>query len=226
LAFFKVEGMWTFLFTATERKNASIISTIAVPRSTIEKRMLWLQLVTLSWMLVECSIALTAAWKARSVSLLAFGSDSIVELISAAVVLLQFTPRFRISQVRAARFCGILLYGLAGVVSVIALAALFDHMETETSALGMTITGGALLFMPVLARMKRNTAEKTGNKALRADAVQSATCAYLAALSLGGLLLRWAFGLYWLDQISALAAVPILILEAKRARKGETCACC
>lgn len=156
--------MQTFLFTATERKNASISSTIAVPRSTIEKRILWLQLVTLSWMLVECSIALTAAWKARSVSLLAFGSDSIVELISAAVVLLQFTPRFGISQVRAARFCGILLYGLAGVVSVIALAALFDHLETETSALGMTITGGALLFMPVLARMKRNIAEKQETK--------------------------------------------------------------
>jgi divalent metal cation (Fe/Co/Zn/Cd) transporter len=218
--------MQTFSFTTAERKNASIMTAIGVPRSTIEKRILWLQLATLSWMLVECSIALTAAWKARSVSLLAFGSDSIVELISATVVLLQFTPRFRISPVRAAQFCGILLYVLAGVVSVSALAALFGHLQTETSVLGMTITGGALLFMPVLAHMKRNTAAKTGNKALRADAVQSATCACLAALSLGSLLLAWAFGLYWLDQISALAAVPILILEAKRARKGQTCACC
>jgi len=43
--------------------------------------------------------------------------------------------------------------------------------------------------------------------------VQSATCAYLAALTLGGLLLRSFFGLRWLDPVAALAAVPILIVE-------------
>jgi divalent metal cation (Fe/Co/Zn/Cd) transporter len=90
----------------------------------------------------------------------------------------------------------------------------------------MAITAGALLIMPILARMKRDAAETSQNDALRADAVQSATCAYLAALTLGGLLLRWAFGLHWLDQVAALAAVPILIIEARRARKGQTCACC
>ena len=58
--------------------------------------------------------------------------------------------------------------------------------------LGIAITAGALLLMPLLAQKKRATAEQTGNKALRADAVQSATCAYLAALTLTGLLLRSA----------------------------------
>jgi divalent metal cation (Fe/Co/Zn/Cd) transporter len=202
------------------------MTAIVVLRNTIEKRILWLQLVTLGWMVVECSVALTAAWKAKSVSLLAFGSDSVVELISAVVVLLQFTPHCRISQARAARFCGILLYDLASVVSVIALAGLLDRLDAETSRLGMAISGGALLFMPVLARMKPNAAEETGNQALRADAVQSATCAYLAALTLGGLLLRWTLDLHWLDQVAAIAAVPLLIVEAKRARKGQTCACC
>ena len=61
------------------------MTTMTALRNTIQKRILWLQLVTLSWMLVECSVALSAAWNARSVSLLAFGSDSIVELVSAAV---------------------------------------------------------------------------------------------------------------------------------------------
>jgi divalent metal cation (Fe/Co/Zn/Cd) transporter len=80
--------------------------------------------------------------------------------------------------------------------------------------------------MPILARMKRNAAVRTGNKALRADAVQSATCAYLAALTLAGLLLRSAFGIHWLDQVAALVAVPILIVEARRAREGQACGCC
>jgi Cation efflux family len=193
---------------------------------TSQRTIVSLQVVTLAWMLVECSVALIAAGQDRSVSLLAFGSDSLVELLSAAVVLLQFTPRFRISQLCVARFCGSLLYGLAGVVFVIACAGLFRRVEADTSKLGIAVTGGALLVMPLLARKKRATAEEIGNKALRADAVQSATCAYLAALTLTGLLLRYAFGLHWLDQAAALLAVPILIVEGRRARKGQTCSCC
>jgi divalent metal cation (Fe/Co/Zn/Cd) transporter len=181
------------------------VATIAVPRSGIEKRIFLLQWLTLGWMLVECSVALTAAFQTRSASLLAFGSDSVVELISAVVVLLQFTSRFRVSQVKAA------------------IAGLIYRLKADISRSGIAITAGALLLMPVLASLKRRAANETGNRALRADAVQSATCAYLAALTLDGLLVRSAFGLNWLDQVAALAAVPILIIEGKRARKGHAC---
>lgn len=198
----------------------------AVGAPVAQRRIMILQWVTLGWMTAECSMALIAAWRAGSVSLLAFGSDSLIELISAAVVLWQFLPRWRISPLRAAKLCGLLLYGLAGVVLVVAIAGIVRHAKADGSRLGMAVTGGALLLMPVLARMKRREADRTGNKALRADAVQSATCAYLAALTLGGLLLRWMFGLGWLDEGAALVAVPILIVEARRARQGQVCSCC
>src|SRR5579875_2576568 len=90
----------------------------AASYNSLQTRILSLQIITLVWMVVECAVALCAAWRARSVSLLAFGSDSFVELLSASVVLVQFTPRFHISQYRAARLCGLSLYGLAGVVAV------------------------------------------------------------------------------------------------------------
>ena len=185
-----------------------------------------LQCITLLWMVVECSTALTAAYRAHSVSLLAFGSDSFVELISAAVVLLQFVPGVRISQTRAARVCGALLYVLAGAVLLIAVAGLLGHNEADTSRLGMGITACALLLMPVLARRKRRAADRLNNRALRADAVQSATCAYLAAITLGGQLLHTILHFGWLDSVAAMAAVPILIVEARRARQGHTCSCC
>lgn len=201
-------------------------SDAAIPAQSSQQRVIVLQWVTMGWMLVECSVALTAAWHAKSVSLLAFGSDSFVELISAAVVLLQFVSFWRMTQTQAARVCGLLLYGLAVVVGGVAIAGLFWRVQPDNSLLGMAITAGALLLMPVLARLKRDEAARSGNKALRADAVQSATCAYLAALTLGGLLLRSFFGVSWLDQVAALAAIPILIVEARRARQGHTCACC
>lgn len=199
---------------------------LTTTQNKIENRIILLQSLTLAWMLVESSIALTAAWRAQSVSLFVFGSDSIVELISAAVVLLQFIPAFRISPTRAARACGILLYLLAAVVLAIVLDGLLHYRPADTSPLGIAITSGSLLLMPVLAYFKRDAAKTTGNKAVRADAVQSATCAYLAALTLSVLLVRAAFGLHWLDQVAALAAIPILIVEAQRARKGHVCSCC
>ena len=201
-------------------------NTIAGSRSTMEKRILSLQWVTLCWMLVECSVALVAAARAKSVSLLVFGSDSLVELISATVVLLQFSRLRVVSRSNAAKLCGLLLYGLAGMVTLISVVGLFARVQADTSRLGIGITAGALLLMPILAHMKRNAAERTANKALRADAIQSATCAYLAALTLSGLLLRSVFGIDWLDQVAALAAVPILLLEARRAQQGQACGCC
>ena len=51
------------------------------------RTVLWLQVVTLAWMLVECGVSLYAAKVAHSAALLAFGSDSFVELMSASLVL-------------------------------------------------------------------------------------------------------------------------------------------
>ncbi len=140
-----------------------MMSTVAVSRSPLERRIIFLQWITLCWMLVECFVALFAAWKARSISLLAFGSDSFVELISATVVLLQFNRLVWISPARAAKFCGLLLYGLAGIVALVSLAGLYSHIQADTSGPGIAITAGALLLMPILARMKRDAAERTGN---------------------------------------------------------------
>lgn len=190
------------------------------------KEVVVLQCITLLWMVVECSVALTAAYRAHSVSLLAFGSDSFVELLSAMVVLLQFVPGVHIPQTRAARVCGALLYVLAAAVTLIAVAGLLGHADADTSRLGMAITTCALLLMPVLARRKRNAADRLGDRALRADAVQSATCAYLAAITLTGQLLHTVLHVRWLDPLAALVAVPILLVEARRARQGQTCSCC
>jgi hypothetical protein len=63
----------------------------------------WLQGIALVWMLVECGLSLYAAAAAHSPAMFAFGSDSFVELLSAGVVLLQFLPRFSVSERIAAR---------------------------------------------------------------------------------------------------------------------------
>jgi divalent metal cation (Fe/Co/Zn/Cd) transporter len=194
-----------------------------VPRS---HAVLWLQTVTLVWMLIECGVSLYAAATAHSPSLLAFGSDSFVELLSAAVVLLRYGSPQSISEQSTARIAGALLFVLAFVVASTALLGLVLRWRPETSYLGMVVTVAALAFMPILATLKRREARRSNNVALAADAVQSATCAYLALITLAGLAANAVFHIPWVDSLAALFAIPILLKEGRSAWQGHTCSCC
>jgi divalent metal cation (Fe/Co/Zn/Cd) transporter len=185
----------------------------------------WLQGITLAWMLVECGISLYAAATAHSPVLLAFGFDSFVELLSACVVLLQFVPRISISPRIATRLAAVLLFALAGVVCAAAILSLTLHLPPQTSPLGIAITLAALLAMPILAKLKRREARRSGNSALAADAVQSATCAYLAAIALAGLALNALFHIAWFDSVAAFVAIPLLLQEGREAWRNHPCGC-
>ena len=195
----------------------------AAPPAGLSREVAWLQSVTIGWMLVECGLSLAAAAQAHSVALLAFGSDSLIELLSASVVLLMFLPRFPLTKMHAERAAAVLLFLLAGAVLVI--AALAWRSPMETSCLGIGITAAALIAMPVLAWLKRKQARAANNRALAADAVQSATCAYLAAVTLAGLVIYALWHVAWVDSVAACAAVPVLIIEGRRAWRGEGCGC-
>lgn len=190
----------------------------ALPRSVA-----WLQAVTIAWMVVECGASLWAASRAHSLALVAFGSDSLIELLSAGVVLLQFLPRFPLKKEPADRIAAALLFLLAGVVTCIAWFGRARPMET--TYLGIVVTAVALVVMPVLASMKRRHAQRMNNRALAADATQSATCAYLAVVTLAGLAIYAVWHIRWVDTLAALAAVPIILVEGRRAWRGEGCGC-
>jgi divalent metal cation (Fe/Co/Zn/Cd) transporter len=192
----------------------------------LRQRIVWLQAITLAWMVVECGVSLAGAVAVHSPALLAFGSDSFVELLSAVIVLLQFLPSFPLNKRRAALATGVLLFLIAAVVAVSAVLALVRQVHPETSFAGITITAAALIEMPILARKKRAAARATNNRALAADAVQSAACAYLAAVTSLGLAFNGVFHVSWVDSAAALAAIPMLVVEGRRAMRGESCSCC
>ena len=177
-------------------------------------------------MLIEFGVSAFAAWTARSPAILAFGADSFVEVLSATVVLLQFAPSFTISEYKAARTSGVLLFLLAFVVAGIAVVTLALQIHPEVSRAGIGVTIAALIAMPILAKLKRREARRSRNTALAADAVQSATCAYLAMIALAGLACNAAFHLPWIDSVAALAAIPILTKEGRSAWQGHACGCC
>ena len=105
------------------------------------------------WMSVEAAVSLSAAWVARSPALLAFGGDSAIELLSAAVVLWSFRAHAvqEHAERRASRIAGILLFVLAAYVVATSALALLGYSEPKPTYLGIAILIAAAAIVPWLA---------------------------------------------------------------------------
>jgi divalent metal cation (Fe/Co/Zn/Cd) transporter len=179
-------------------------------------------------MSVEAVVSLFAAWRARSPALVAFGGDSTIELLSAVVVLWRFRASAAHKEVerRAARIAGALLLALAAYVAITSVASLLGYSEPKTTFLGIAILVAAAAVMPLLAKEKRRLSGATGSAALRADAAQSALCAYLSLIALAGLAINAIWHLKWADSVAALVVLPLIVWEGREAMRGKTCGCC
>src|ERR1700693_5496196 len=140
-----------------------------LPLSDVSRKVLQLQVFTLIWMSVEALVSLGTAWTSHSPALLAFGGDSLVELLSAAVVFWHF--RFELNEARAARIAGVLLFVLAGLVVLTSVLNFLGYREAQQSLVGIGILLAAAVVMPWLATRKRQFAAITSSAALKADAV-------------------------------------------------------
>jgi divalent metal cation (Fe/Co/Zn/Cd) transporter len=203
-------------------------SVVQVPTTVILRRIHQVQAITIVWMIVEACVSLSAAWMARSPTLLAFGGDSAIELLSAVVVLWRFRDQSRPEQVerQAARIAGALLFAVAAFVAAISAVSLLGYHEPRPTYLGLAILGGAAVIMPWLARQKRQLSATTNSAALRADAAESALCAYLSWIALVGIGLNAVWHIGWADAAAALIIVPLIVREGLQSMRGRACECC
>jgi divalent metal cation (Fe/Co/Zn/Cd) transporter len=192
------------------------------------RRVKTVQVVTIAWMSVEAVVSLVCAWRARSPALLAFGGDSTVELLSAVVVLWRFrvTSAHERAERLAAWVAGSLLFALAAYVALASGMSLLKYTEPKPSLVGIVVLVVATIVMPWLAREKRHLSAITGSAALRADAAESALCAYLSVIALLGLGVNAIWHLRWADPVAALLILPVMIREGREAMRGRSCGCC
>ena len=188
-----------------------------------------LQLLTTVWMAAEAIVALAAAWTARSPALLAFGGDSGIELLSAAVVLWRFRSKSEAESMRAeqiaARIAGALLFLVAAFVTIISALALLGYEEPRPSIVGIIVLIAAAFGMPWLAVQKRKLATPLSSACLRADAAQSSLCGYLSWIALAGLIANAVLHKSWADSVAALILVPFVAKEGWEATRASRLGC-
>lgn len=200
---------------------------VTAERDLLVRRGLWLAGLTIAWNLVEAVVAIGAGVAAGSLALVAFGFDSVIEVLSAWVVVWQFRGELRGGydherERRALRFIALTFFVLAAYV---VFEAGRDLLGAEggagESTVGIVLAALSLAVMPTLAWAKRRTALALGSPTLRADAQETLLCAWLSAALLVGLALHAAFGWWWADSVAALTIAGLAVNEGIEAWRGD-----
>ena len=173
-----------------------------------------------AWMLVEVFGSIGFGLVAGSFALLAFGGDSLIELISGIAVLagLRKDSSFGNSggghSNRTEQFTSLLLFALIPVIGLGAVYSYITGLKPEASPLGIAIAIGAVIVMPYLYVQKKRIGRETRSLPLSIDAIESVTCLFMALALLGGLLAEYFLGLWWADYLATGVILAFVAREA------------
>ena len=187
-----------------------------------------LLVATVAYNLIEAGLALWSGISARSVVLVGFGLDSLIECVAAGVLLwrLRLERQGADAEVlehaerRVHRVVGVTFFVLAAYVVGQAAWTFLGGDAPEESWLGIALAIASLVIMPLVAWGKLRAAEEVGSRALRAEAKETLACTYLSFTLLLGLGANALWGWWWADPVAALTMVPWLIKEGREGLNG------
>jgi divalent metal cation (Fe/Co/Zn/Cd) transporter len=188
-----------------------------------------LEYLTVVWKIFEGLIATTAGLSAGSIALVGFGIDSFIECMSGGILIWRLRAERQAGDRLAVRrldhvahqLVAVSLFVLAVYVLADSLWALWEREHPSPSPVGIILTSLSLAVMWWLARAKRRTAAALDSRALAADSFQSLACWWLALITLAGLGLNSAFGMWWADPVAAIGITYLLVREGLGAWRRE-----
>lgn len=185
------------------------------------KKGVLIEIITILWLFVEAGVAIGTGVAAHSLSLVAFGADSIIEFVSAFVLLWRLWIEMKheaLNKVEHAEkiaswVVGIALLLLALYIVVTAALDLFHHSSAESNILGIALAVAASVLMPVIAFAKKKIGKAVKSKALEEDGECSMVCAYMSWVLIIGLLFNALLKWWWIDSVVSFVLVIIVVKE-------------
>jgi divalent metal cation (Fe/Co/Zn/Cd) transporter len=178
---------------------------------------------TIAWNSLEAIVAIASGAEARSIALVGFGLNSIVEVGSALVVVWQFSGADVEREQRALKLIAGSFFVFAAYVTGQAIWDLVERSAPSESVPGIVLAALSLMVMPVLAIAKRRVGRRMSSRTVVADGGQTMLCSYLSAVLLVGLVANATLGWWWADPIAALVIAALAVREGREAWRGEGC---
>lgn len=183
--------------------------------------------LTIGWNVVEGVVAIWAGIVAGSLSLIAFGLDSGVEVSTSVVLAWRLAQERRGGCMagydrRATRWIASCFAVLAVYVGYEAITQLVAQRAPDVSVPGIVIASLSVVLMPLLARAKKRLAPVLGSQAVVSESRQTELCAWLSAVVLIGLGLNALLGWWWADPLAALALAGFATFESIRTWRADS----
>src|SRR5262249_58553728 len=147
----------------TEAACAGNASAAPDARADLVRQAFRIEWLTVGWMTIEAAVAIASGIAAGSITLIAFGVDSVIELFSAGVLIWRLTVELRHGQVFsehaervASRIGGGPLFALAAYVVARAAWRLWARHGEAFSALGLPGTAAPIpaLYAPAPRQLR------------------------------------------------------------------------
>jgi divalent metal cation (Fe/Co/Zn/Cd) transporter len=190
-------------------------------QSHLRRRAFRLEYVTVAWNTLEGLASILAGLLAGSVSLVAFGLDSSVEVLASLVVIWELRGVDRGRERRALRLIGAGYLAVAVYVAWDASHALINGDHSAASPVGMVLLAATVLVMATLGLAKLRVGRLLPSPTVRADGRFSLIDASLALTVLIGLALNAAFDWWWADGVLALLIAVLAAREGVDAWRGR-----
>lgn len=178
-----------------------------------------LQWGTITWNGVEVVVTIGLGLLARSLALIAFGLDSLVEVFASLVVIWNLAPgdggRRAGRDRRALRLVGVAFAVLTVYLVVAGSRSLVLHEEPDSSPVGIAYLFVTALVMFGLARWKRSVGTALDSGPFRAEAAMTFLDGCLASGILTALALNLLLGWWWADPVAALLVGAAAAREAR-----------
>lgn len=193
----------------------------------------WLAILTIAYNVIEGVISIYLGIEDETITLLGFGVDSFVEVISGLGIWYMVagmrrekgdTWRF---ERRALRVTGVAFYLLTAGLVAVAVLNLYTGHSPETTIWGVVISSISIAIMWWMIREKTKVGKALGSDAIIADANCSRACMHFSIVLLIASAAYELTGIGGIDSLGALAIAYLAFKEGREAlQKAKGGACC
>lgn len=200
-----------------QTEKPATLTPMSDQKQHLERRAMHLEYATIAWNSVEMFVSIGLGIAARSLALVAFGLDTMVELFASGVVVWHLRHPSReddLVTAKALRLVAAAFALLAVVVASGAIWSLASRSAPDESPLGIAYLALTVVVMLSLGAAKRKIGASLDSEPLAAEARMSILDAALAFGVLLGLGANVVLGWWWADPIAAFLVAVAAANEA------------
>jgi cation diffusion facilitator family transporter len=183
---------------------------------------LHLEYFTVVYNIVEAAVSILFGTMAKSIALVGFGLDSIVESLSGMILIWRLRQHGKISEEeeeriekKAQKFVALTFFILGIYILFQSVKKLVIKEIPDPSLPGIIIAVVSLIVMPLLSYQKLRTGKQIQSEALIADSKETLACSFLSLALLLGLGLNYLFGFWQADALAGIVIVFFLMREGR-----------